>query len=87
MQLPKIPSFFKTRQPNRFSFEPRYYDERKERMEQRLKDKASNQVDFKSSLRENWNASRVQRRKGGISVRVLLYAIVLGLFAYYFLLR
>ena len=34
MQVPKIPSFFKTPRIKAFNFKPRYYDERKEALEQ-----------------------------------------------------
>ena len=32
MRAPKIPSFFKSKNPKEFIFKPRYYDERKERI-------------------------------------------------------
>ena len=34
MQAPKFPSFFKTPRIKSFNFKPRYYDERKEALEQ-----------------------------------------------------
>ena len=37
MEAPKLPSMFgiKTRRPNQFYFEPRYYNEKKEKMKKR----------------------------------------------------
>ena len=41
MEAPKIPSMFgfRSKKPDQFYFEPRYYDERKEKMLIRLKNK------------------------------------------------
>lgn len=33
-----LPSFFKTHQNRNFNFTPRYYDERKEKLEERIQD-------------------------------------------------
>jgi len=93
MLTPKIPSFFKTKKPNQFYFEPRYYNDRKEKMEQRY-ERISRELDesnsertssetFRSTLRENWGANR--KRKSGINYRVLFYIVVLAGLAYYYL--
>ncbi|CAG0991708.1 hypothetical protein FLAV_02342 [Flavobacteriales bacterium] len=37
MIVPKIPSFFKTRKPKAFEYIPRYYNENKEKMDERYK--------------------------------------------------
>ena len=98
MQAPKIPSMFGMRQkkPNQFYFEPRYYSERKEKMDKRYQriskevdntdSGRTNSEDFKSELRENWgnNYSRV-KAGNKINKRVIIYAIVLCALAYYML--
>lgn len=95
MQTPKIPSFFKSKKPDQFHFEPRYYNARKEKMQERydriakeLGDNKSTPTDreaFRSNLRENWSASR--RQKTGFNFRILFYVVVLAGMAYYLLAR
>jgi len=41
MQAPKLPSVFKSPNSKYFSFKPRYYNEKKERREQLLKEEKS----------------------------------------------
>lgn len=95
MQTPKIPSFFKSKKPDQFYFEPRYYDARKEKMKERY-DRISREVSseksaqtdrevFRSNLRESWGYNRGQ--KTGFNYRVLFYIVVLTGLAYYYLFR
>lgn len=95
MQPPKIPSFFKTKKPTQFHYEPRYYDERKEKMEERFR-RINNEVNqrnertdsdvFRSSLREQWGASHRHRGSASaVNKRVLIYIVLLVGIAYYFL--
>jgi hypothetical protein len=93
MQTPKIPSFFKSKKPDQFYFEPRYYNARKEKMQERYeriarevsndKSEQTNREVFRSNLRENWGASRAQ--KTGFNYRVLFYIVILTGLAYYYL--
>lgn len=53
MIVPKIPSFFKTRKPKPFEYTPRYYDEKKEKMDDRYKRIAS-------ELHINWRGKETQ---------------------------
>ncbi|MCB0402808.1 MAG: hypothetical protein KDD41_12040 [Flavobacteriales bacterium] len=98
MEAPKIPTLFgfKTRRPNQFYFEPRYYDERKEKMKQRYdrigkeldQENASrtNPEEFRSTLRENWGDGYARRKMGGsMSKRVIIYIIALLALSYYIL--
>lgn len=95
MQPPKIPSFFKNKKPNRFYYEPRYYNERKEKMEERynrvsreLNPENSQRTDtdvFRSSLREQWGASNQRGNSSAVNKRVLFYIVLLVGLAYYFL--
>jgi len=74
MQAPRLPSFFKSPNTKDFSFKPRYYDKRKERREQLLKEKRS-PLRFK---RNNLNTSVQKGRK----YRILFLIIILSLLAY-----
>jgi len=96
MQTPRIPSFFKSKKPDQFYFEPRYYNARKEKMKERY-DRISREVNaenaektdtevFRSNLRENWNSNRV-KNTNKTSYRVLFYIVVLAGLAYYYLMR
>jgi len=94
MQPPKIPSFFKTKKPSQFHYEPRYYNERKEKMEERFS-RISNEVNqrnertnpdlFRSSLREQWGATQHRGNTSSVNKRVLIYIVLLVGLAYYFL--
>lgn len=96
MQTPRIPSFFKSKKPDQFYFEPRYYNARKEKMDERYarisrevnpenSEKTDTEV-FRSSLRENWSANRV-KNTNKTSYRVLFYIVILSGLAYYFLIK
>ncbi len=96
MQTPRIPSFFKSKKPDQFYFEPRYYDARKEKMKERY-DRISREVNannlektdtevFRSNLRENWSSNRV-KNTNKTSYRVLFYIVILAGLAYYYLMR
>jgi hypothetical protein len=74
MQAPRLPSFFKSPNAKNFSFKPRYYDERKERRKQLLKEE-KNPLKFK---RNNLKTSVQKGRK----YRILFLIIILSLLAY-----
>lgn len=99
MEAPKIPSLFgiRSKKPNQFYFEPRYYDERKEKMKKRYErigrevnsnpsfEKSSTE-DFKSTIRENWGNSYSRSRSGNqMNKRVIIYVIALLALAYFIL--
>lgn len=96
MEAPKIPSLFglKTKKPNQFYFEPRFYNERKEKLQERYakinrelknaprNDNSSSEA-FKSNLRANWNESYSRNRTGGtLNKRVLIYIVALAALSY-----
>lgn len=95
MLAPKIPSFFKNKKPNQFHFEPRYYSERKEKMEERYKrierelekekSTTSDSTSFRTNLRDNWESQR--RRSSGLNYRMMIYIVVMFALAYYYLFR
>lgn len=83
----KFPSLFKTNSPKSFGFQPRYYDERKERIEQKLKEaklKAQTQENFlsKGDLQSSWrqNKRHVEQKKSNL--RVVFIAGILALIFY-----
>jgi hypothetical protein len=99
MEAPKIPSMFgfRSKKPNQFYFEPRYYDERKEKMKQRY-DRIGQEVDntktvertnpedFKTTLRENWGNGYARNKAGNqMNKRVIIYVIALLALAYFIL--
>ena len=95
MQAPRIPSFFKSKQPNQFYYEPRYYSERKEKMQERYNrisrelnadNNAKTETDvFRSTLRHSWESSRRSVNGNKINYRVMIYIVTLTALAYYFL--
>ena len=74
MQAPKLPSFFKTGNSKRFLFKPRYYDERKERIEQ-LKKEGKSPLKFKRQKLKH----PAQKGRGRI---IIFLIIILSLLAY-----
>lgn len=99
MEAPKIPSMFgfRSKKPNQFYFEPRYYSERKEKMQQRYNrigkeidnsviTERTNTEDFKSELRENWGNGYARSKTGNqMNKRVIIYVIALLALAYFIL--
>jgi hypothetical protein len=101
MEAPKIPRLFgiKTKKPSQFYFEPRYYSERKEKMDKRyaqigkeveLEKKnstpESQSDEFRSTLRENWGSSSHTKKAGNtFNTRIIIYAVVLLGLAYFIL--
>ena len=74
MPAPKLPSFFKTPSAKYFSFKPRYYNERKKRREQLLKE-------GKSPLKFKRTNLKHPAQKGR-RYRILFLIIILSLLAY-----
>ncbi|MCC7332070.1 MAG: hypothetical protein IT232_05605 [Flavobacteriales bacterium] len=89
----KIPSFFKTKKPHQFYYEPRYYNEQKEKMNERY-DRISKEIKFEregknsgsyqTSLHHNWLSNNRKSKTRSANTRVLLYFIVLIGLVYYF---
>ena len=102
MEAPRIPKLFgiRTKQPNQFHYEPRYYDEKREKREKRTaqikrelelegkisaKTRRERSEDFRSELRENWGVSHRKKEGAAFNTRIIvLITAMLGL-AYYFL--
>ena len=73
MQAPRLPSIFKSPKVRRFSFPARYYEERKERIENLKKGKKT-KIKFKRKGNSGTNTGR--------SKRLLLVIIALVLVTY-----
>ena len=96
MKAPKIPSLFGfgSKKPDQFFFEPRYYNERKDKLKKRYDRinrevtitpaiKERNSEEFKSNLRENLGESYSRNRTGGkVNKRVFIYVVALLFVAY-----
>ena len=86
MSAPKLPSFFKNKGPKSFEFKPRYYDARKERLEE-MKRNASNEKpvfvteNFREKARDKWRAERSKTVQNS-NFRVVAIVAILFLIAY-----
>ncbi|MDC0249257.1 hypothetical protein OAK24_00075 [Flavobacteriales bacterium] len=78
MQFPILPSFFKDSNIKKFSFKPRYYDERKERREKLQKGERGS-IKFKRD-----HAKKQQKGRG---IRIVFLIIILSLLAYKFIIN
>ena len=84
----KLPTLFKQRGNKTYSYTPRYYDERKERLEELKRKKASHSDEdyFKGyrrkSFREDWKAQRKSATSLNTRIRFVVILIFLIMFAY-----
>jgi hypothetical protein len=91
MKPPKLPTFIKQKKPNRFEFRPRYYDAKKEKMQERReriaaelglqdgKRLSENEVYFRQRLRESWQRSNQrakQTHQSSIRIIVILFMLL-----------
>ena len=80
-------TFFRIPKPKQFTYPPRYYDEEKERWEQRRKELGltDEKADFKSQVNANWNrfkkSERSRKRKSEFSV--LIYLAIVAMLIYF----
>lgn len=86
MEAPKLPSVFKHSGPRSFNFKPRYYDERKERIEELKKKYEGREVPvYSESLRarinDNWRAERTKSERSS-NMRLVAIIGILFLIAY-----
>ncbi len=78
MQAPRLPSFFKTAKHRRFDFKTRYYDEKKENLDKRVK----NAENGRSNIRFNnhWGpAMRVSAKKTANRVVFIIFIALCAL--------
>ncbi len=86
MSAPRFPSFFKNKGPKHFEFKPRYYDARKERLEEMKRNANTEKVvfvseNFREKAREKWSAER-SRSVNNSNFRLVAIIAVLFLIAY-----
>ena len=94
IEAPKIPRLFgiRTKKPNQFYYEPRYYNERKEKMGKRYAqiekelELEKNKSELKSTLQEHWgSASKIRKLKKTFNTRIIIYTLILLGIAYWLL--
>lgn len=80
--------FFRTPKPRQFSYKPRYYDEKKEALENLKKKYSSEKTkeglspDFHEKLKASWKIK--EKRTGTITrTTVLIYLVIAALILYY----
>ena len=82
MRAPKLPSFFKSRTPSSFYIEPRFYDEKKDKLEERKK-KIEEQIVHEKKNNPNQKTSfdfKLERKKKeskGYSSRLIIILVCL----------
>ena len=80
-------TFFRTPRPKQFSYPPRYYDEEKERREQRRKELglSNEKADFKSQITTNWRRFKKhdRGRKKKAEISVFIYLLIVAMLIYF----
>jgi len=85
----RLPSLFKTQKPKAYNYKPRYYDERKERLEALRKSKESRSDEEyvkgyrPKGFKDNWKAARKSSDNKNSRLRFIVILILLLLFAWY----
>jgi|GEM_PF-659534 len=79
--------FFKSAKNRQFDYKPRYYDEEKERKEERRKaieeGSEGNPANFKRDIERRWKRIDKKNRNKSKSVNLLVYLIVAALLVYF----
>lgn len=89
MEAPKLPSFFKQNQHKRFDYSPRFYDERKERIEEMRKKYGGTESsekfsgdNFRLRMNSEWRNSGSRKKSSGANMRLVVIVLVLFLISY-----
>jgi hypothetical protein len=84
-------TFVRTPKPKQFAYPPRYYDEEKERLEQRKRDLGLSQdgkSDFRSQVSNNWKrfrkSDKTRQKKAELSVLVYLFIVAILIYFIFF---
>lgn len=93
MEAPKLPSFIRQNRHKSFEFKPRYYDERKERIDELRKKYGASKGDnsslggerLRDDLARNWRDNRQTKVKS--SNRTLIFIVVSLLAITYYLIK
>jgi hypothetical protein len=80
-----LPRFFKPQRPRSFELKPRYYDERKEKLQQLIDrhDGSESKEGYRARLRHEFMRHRRVRADRNANIRVLLIIGVLLLIVYF----
>ena len=80
-------TFFRTPRPKQFHYPPRYYDEDKDRWEQRKRELglSEEKADFRSQVTANWRRFKHHddRRKKKAEISVLIYLLIVAMLIYF----
>ena len=80
MQVPKLPSFFKTSRHRQFDFKTRYYDAQKEDLDNRVKSAESGKTTLRFS--KDWQQSKRSKENSTSNKRIILIVIILVLLSF-----
>jgi len=80
--------FFRIPKPKQFTYPPRYYDEEKERVEQRKRElgiSTDGKTDFKSQVGNSWRRLRKSNksRQKKASMSALIYLMIVAMLVYF----
>ena len=84
--------FFHTPKPKQFEYKPRYYDPRKEELEERkralgLTGDNSSQADLRARMEQRWRNQRKDARKSSGSQRLIIFILLALILIYLLFLR
>ncbi|MDD5508669.1 MAG: hypothetical protein PHD25_10165 [Bacteroidales bacterium] len=84
--------FFHTPKPKQFEFKPRYYDPKKEELEQRkrelgLSDSSDPELRLRSQMQQRWRSERKEARKKSGTQRLIIFILLALVLIYLLFLR
>lgn len=89
MEAPKLPSFIRQNQHRRFEYAPRFYNERKERLEEMRKKYGDQEgqakfsgESFRMRVSSEWRNSDSRKKSGGTGFRLVIIVAALVLISY-----
>jgi hypothetical protein len=81
----KMPSKYR-----RYNFQPRFYDERKEKLNKKIelyngegKADRKREISFRANMEDTWGNSQVRKQSQMANLRLLIILIVIGIATYY----
>lgn len=86
-------TFFRTPKPKQFKYPTRYYDEEKERWDQRKRElgiaEDGSKTDFKSQVGTNWRRARQKNsnRQKKANASVLIYLLIAAMLIYFIFIK
>ncbi len=84
--------FFHTPKPKQFQIKPRYYDPKKEELEQRKKalgltDSSDPEVRLRAQMQQRWRSERREARKKASYQRLIIFILLAFILIYLLFLR